>query len=224
MAKRGTRRSAKKTKGHKGRSAGTFARRAPTREPYDFVLIVCEGKKTEPFYLYGLRAKYSLSSANIIILHSGATDPKSIVEFALKEMSAEPYDRAFCVFDRDGHGTYDVALQIIAASSEGKANRLVAITSWPCFELWLLLHFVYTSAPYAGNASRSAGEKLVADLLQHIANYQKGQKGLFEALFSKLNTAVKNAKRLEQHNEQTQTTNPHTKVHQLVTYLIGLKT
>jgi RloB-like protein len=218
MAKRSSRPS-----GRKGRSAGTFARRAPTREPYDFVLIVCEGKKTEPNYLNGLRAKYSLSSTNIIILHSGATDPKSIVEFALQEMEAEPYDRAFCVFDRDGHGTYDKALQIIAASPEGKADRLLAITSWPCFELWLLLHFVYTSSPYAGSANRSAGDKLLADLRQHLANYQKGQKGWFEALFSKLDTAIKNAKRLEQHNHQTNATNPHTKVHQLVTYLIGLK-
>src|SRR4051812_3937703 len=102
------------------RAARSFARREPSREPYEFVLIACEGSKTEPHYLMGLRTAYSLSSANIKIVHDGATDPRSIVGFALAEMSKEGYDRAFCVFDRDGHQTYDEALRLVSTSDEGK--------------------------------------------------------------------------------------------------------
>src|SRR5882757_9752287 len=97
-----------------GRQAKTYARRGPQREPYDLVLIVCEGTKTEPNYLTGLRNAYRLSSANIKILPAGATDPMSIVAFTQSEMTREQYDRAYCVFDRDGHQTYDGALQRIA--------------------------------------------------------------------------------------------------------------
>jgi len=61
-----------------GRSAKAYARRGPTREPHDYVLIVCEGTKTGPNYFFGLSNNYSLSSANIKILHGGATDPKAL--------------------------------------------------------------------------------------------------------------------------------------------------
>jgi hypothetical protein len=221
MAKRASRSAKKQRRG--GRDAKTFARRGPTREPYDVVLIVCEGSKTEPNYLAGLRTAYSLSNANIKILHGGATDPKSIVEFALAEMGREGYDRAFCVFDRDGHQTFDEALGIISGSAEGRANRLVAITSWPCFEIWLLLHFTYSAAPYTATGSRSAGDRVLAEVLKHLADYQKGQKGLFEALAPRLDDAMTNASRLETQNKITGTNNPHTRMHHLIKYLTTLK-
>src|SRR5882757_6214240 len=98
-----------------GRQAKSYARRGPQREPYDLVLIVCEGTKTEPNYFMGLRNAYRLSSANIKILPAdGATDPMSIITFTQTEMKREPYDRAYCVFDRNGHQNYDAALQRIA--------------------------------------------------------------------------------------------------------------
>lgn len=221
MAKRASRIAKRQRRG--GRSAKTFARRGPIREPYDFVLIVCEGSKTEPNYFAGLRTAYSLSNANIEILHGGATDPKSIVGFALAKMGQEGYDRAFCVFDRDGHQTFDEALGIVSSSAEGKANRLAAITSWPCFEIWLLLHFTYSAAPYTATGGRSAGDKVLAEVLKHITNYQKGQKGLFEALAPRLGNAIMNALRLEKQNKTTGTDNPHTRMHHLIKYLTTLK-
>jgi hypothetical protein len=210
-------------KGRAGRSAKTFARRGPTREPYDVVLIVCEGTKTEPHYLYGLRTAYALSNANIVIVHSGATDPKSIVEFALNEMTTGGYDRAYCVFDRDGHQTYDPALNLIAQSSDGRAGRLVAVTSWPCFEIWVLLHFTYSTAPFAGSGSRSACDNVLAEVQKHMTNYTKGHKGVFEALAPRLDKALSNAAKLEKHNRTTQTENPHTRMHELVNALKSLK-
>jgi hypothetical protein len=187
------------------------------------VLIVCEGTKTEPNYLEGLKSVYSLSSANIKIAHSGATHPRGIVEFTLEEMDKNEYDRAYCVFDTEGEQKHLDALQVIAASPEGKAKRLFAITSSPCFEVWLLLHFAYTSAPFAATGKRSAGEMVVAKLIVHIADYKKGQKGLFEVMLSRLDAAIANAKKLEKHNKESGTTNPHTKVHDLVEYLRAIK-
>jgi hypothetical protein len=205
-----------------GRLARTFARREPKREPYDYILIVCEGAKTEPNYLQGLRTAYSLSSANIKIVHD-KTDPKSIVEYALTEMAKDDFDRAYCVFDRDGHQTYDKALQLIGQSDEGKQGRLMAITSWPSFEIWILLHFAYTTAPFNAAGRKSAGDRVLAEVLKRMAGYTKGGKGVFEALASKLETALTNAKKLEKHNATTKSNNPHTKVHLLVTALISLK-
>jgi hypothetical protein len=132
-------------------------------------------------------------------------------------------DRAFCVFDRDSHQTYTEALKLIAASAEGRAERLVAITLWPCFEIWVLLHFAYSIAPFASSGNRSACDNILAEVQRHMASYAKGYRGVFEALTPRLDTALSNAKKLEKHNQTTGTTNPHTRMHELVEALTGLK-
>ena len=86
----------------KPRSARTYRRKEEVRESYDVVLIVCEGKKTEPEYFEGLKRAYRLSGANIKVVPGDGNDPVSIVKHALTEYRKGGYDRAFCVFDRDG--------------------------------------------------------------------------------------------------------------------------
>jgi RloB-like protein len=130
------------------RPPDSYKRRGPQREPYDYVLIVCEGEKTEPGYFRGLRQAYRLSSANIEITHPNATDPVNIVRFTEARLVAGGFDRAYCVFDRDNHTNHDEALQMVTQSENGKQKRLFAITSVPCFELWVLLHFRYTSSAF----------------------------------------------------------------------------
>ena len=61
------------------RPRNAAARGRPSREPYDRVLIVCEGTKTEPNYFSDLARHYELSTANIEIVGSGA-DPLTIVK------------------------------------------------------------------------------------------------------------------------------------------------
>src|SRR5215213_4074645 len=98
----------------KGRPAETYARRAPVRQPHDYVLIGCEGKKTEPNYLQGLKSEYRLSNANIRIVHPSATDPTSIVRFAEAELRDGEYDRVYCVFDRDSHVSFASATLLLS--------------------------------------------------------------------------------------------------------------
>jgi RloB-like protein len=72
----------------------------------------------------------------------------------------------------------------------------VAITSWPCFEIWVLLHFHYTTAPVTATGNKSAGDKVLAEVVKRMGNYTKGDRGIFEALAPRLSTALANAKRL----------------------------
>jgi len=51
----------------KAKKADALRREAQKREPYDVVLIVCEGDKTEPNYFKELRDAFKLSTANIRI-------------------------------------------------------------------------------------------------------------------------------------------------------------
>jgi hypothetical protein len=203
------------------RTAGSYARRGPVREPYDRVLIVCEGEKTEPHYFGGLRRHYRLSSANIEITPANGTDPISIVTFAQARLG--DYDRTFCVFDRDGHQNYDAAVARAAQSAEGKQGKFVAITSWPCFEFWLLLHFGYSAAPFHRAGKKSSGDQAIAKLATHIPGYNKGLKNIYDLLAPKTTDAIQNAMRLQRENTRTRSSNPSTRAHELVQYLITLK-
>lgn len=133
------------------------------------------------------------------------------------------FDRAYCVFDRNGHDNYDAALRQIAASKEGREGRLFGITSWPCFEVWILLHFLYSAAPFEKTGRESSCERVIRALKAYLPKYSKGDRGIFESTADKMDTAIKHALRLEAENEKSGSVNPATKMHRLVAYLIELK-
>lgn len=204
------------------RKVSEYRRRAATREPYDVVLIVCEGKKTEPLYLSRLRRLHRLSSANIEILPSPGQDPMSIVNYTEERREAGDFDCTFCVFDRDGHAGYDQALRRVS-DLQNAGKNITAITSWPCFEVWLLLHFAYTSRPFSSVPNTSACEMVIRDLKTYLPNYDKGRAALYDELLPYQVGAIMRAQRLEEENVRTATTNPSTGIHSLVRYLINLK-
>ena len=205
------------------RHAKSYERRAPTREPYDVVLIVCEGKKTEPLYLNRLRILHRLSSANIQVLSADGTDPINIVAFTERQLQRGIYDKAFCVFDRNGHANYDSALQRISASADGKKGKLEAITSWPCFEVWLLLHFRYSAAAFQRSGRHSSCDKVIRELKAYLPLYEKGSQSIYDELLPRQADAMRHADRLEKENLITNSSNPSTRLHYLVSYLQSLR-
>ncbi len=135
----------------KGRAKPTshLRRGQPTREPYDRMLIVCEGKKTEPNYFNEMRQEARISTLHIRILHSQeGPQPLQVVNSAESEFQkTKQFEKVFAVFDRDDHKTYADAIAKAESlngklkNDEGKPVLFEAIVSVPCFELWLLLHF-----------------------------------------------------------------------------------
>ena len=61
----------------------SLSRRPPSVEPRDRVLIVCEGKKTEPNYFKRLRGMLRLSSTTVKVVHEGPS-PITVVKTAVK--------------------------------------------------------------------------------------------------------------------------------------------
>jgi len=197
-------------------------RKLSTREPYNRVLIVCEGSKTEPRYFNEIKRKFRLSATNVDVINQGAS-PISVVTTALdrqkRELNlGEKYDIIFCVFDRDEHASYD------RASDIANAKNLKLARSWPCFEFWLLLHFGYTRKPYERSGRVSPAEDCVNDLKKHLPNYKKAQHGLFRELEDRLEDAKANAQRTIVDGNKTNDLNPSTEIHVLVDCLQHLKT
>lgn len=207
----------------KARKTETLRRARAKRAPYDMVLIVCEGGKTEPNYFLKLRDALRLNTANIEICGKECnSSPRDVVDFAIHKYNAsKDYDIVYCVFDKDIHQTYSEALDKIRQTNLAKDHKMLAITSVPCFEVWFLLHFGYTSKGYvAGQGSICA--QVIKDLKKYIPEYEKGSGDIYRKIQDKTDIAVTNAKKLSRHNTDAQTDNPSTKVHQLVEYLTAL--
>jgi len=207
----------------KARNKADLRRSKAKRAPYDRVLIVCEGSKTEPVYLSDLKDCLKLNSANIEIDGNCGSSPISVYNHAKRRYTEEkkksdPYDRIFCVFDKDTHGhAYDQAKAKI--NSSRPSGVFTAITSIPCFEYFLLLHFEYTTKPFAAEANKSVCDCVVKDLRKHITDYEKGNNGLFEATYDKLEVALKHCKKAKYDAQIAGTDNPTTLMHELVEYL-----
>jgi hypothetical protein len=205
------------------KQARALARKKGQRPPYDRVLIVCEGKKTEPFYFEAIRRKYRISPMHISVHHGGVTQPKQIVDYAERTfLKARAYDQVYVVFDRDDHPTYHDALQKAATldgklkNDERKLVRFIAIPSVPCFELWLLLHFQDVHA-------FGTRDEITQKLKLHISDYEKGAENIYERTEHLTRDALKRAKHLKSMYVAASGTDPYTDIDSLVELLHSLK-
>lgn len=210
----------------KSRNASQLARRTAHREPYAKVLIVCEGEKTEPNYFQELKDHYALNSANIEINGDCGSEPVSIIKYGKQRYREErdagdAFNKVYCVFDKDAHQNHGQALDEIRNAKP--KDTFVAIISVPCFEYWLLLHYSYTTQPYAALPGNSACNQVLHDLRKYMPDYAKGAKDIFTKLTGQLVLAIQNSERGLQECAASGTDNPTTRVYELVNFLQQIK-
>ena len=206
------------------RQARALQRKKGTRPPYDRVLIVCEGTKTEPLYFNDIRIQNRFPSAHVEIVSGRyGTQPLQIVNYAHdKFIETRSFEWVFAVFDRDDHTSYHQALSKAAQldnmlrSDERKRVRFVAVPSVPCFELWILLHFVEIHAHFHRDV-------IIARLCDHIASYRKGVAGIYGRTWPHLEVAMSRAKKLQSKFNASSGDQPYTNVDVVVTLLKGLR-
>ena len=211
----------------KFRNANDLARQKAKRSPYKTILIVCEDSKSSPNYFNEIKKYFRLNTANVIVMPSKGSAPISVVEHSIEIARKTPLiDRIVCVFDRDNHESYERAINKLKNHKPKRNDKsksiYKAIVSTPCFEIWLLLHFCYTTKTYSSSGNKSAAEILISDLLKELPSYNKSVTHWFNDVIEKLNTAIKYAKQLQEHNNKTSSTNPATNMHELIEYLINI--
>ena len=208
------------------KSKQELQRSRPLRDQYPKILIVCEGEKTEPSYFTEIKNHYKINTANIVICSGSGSDPMSIIHSAKKRYKEEnnandPFDKVYCVFDKDSHTHYLSALNSIASAKP--KDTWFAITSVPCFEYWLLLHFDYTTRAYSSLPNKSACDQTISDLKKYLPSYKKGQPDIFSNLIKRLENAKNNATQSLKAAKESDTDNPSTKVHELIDFMQNIK-
>lgn len=195
------------------RDSASLRRKPGQNRPRSITLIVCEGE-TEQEYFAAARIKYGLTTAEIILAENTlGSAPISVVECAEKKYT-EPggYDQIYCVFDRDGHESFDRARHRIhiLASRKKKPLPIQEAISIPCFEFWVLLHYEKTDAPF--NSCTDVIHRIRA---QHLSLYEKADAATARQLMIKVTDALKNAHWLEARAENNNY-NPYTSVHMVL--------
>lgn len=185
-----------------------LSRRLDNLAPRPYILIVCEGKKTEPEYFKGFR----LPNADVRVVGTGV-NTVGVVRAAL-ELMKDPnqiYDKVWCVFDRDTFPTqhFDEALKL------AKLHDIMVAYSNICFEVWFLLHFGYTTA--SRNSAQCCDE--LTKLLQ--MGYTKGLRDIYRLLQTRQADAIRHAETLlgSYSPHRPSHDNPSTTVHLLVAEL-----
>lgn len=212
----------------KARAGAELQRRKRERARNMRYLIVCEGTKTEPHYFRDFLDDLGIRPQMVRIAPNDGVSPDRVVAHAVAlyeedAAAGDAFDTVYCVFDRDRHTTFEAAVQRTKDLSAEK-KRFVAITSTPCFEVWLLLHFGYSDQPFNPAGKKSVGDQVVAALKAKpgFAKYGKGQKGIYGHLKAKLTDAVTHAERLRKHGVATGSINPATDVDELVKAILAL--
>lgn len=167
--------------------------RNPKRQENEVILIVCEGEKTEKNYLNRLKDLFSLSNVSINIFSSKNPSPLQVVKFAKEKSKENSYDKIYCVFDKDTHSNFDKAKQ------ECKKYKFEEITSNPCFEFWILLHFTYTTKSFATNSP--CNELINTYLKGYIKDYTKNY-NFTNIIQQNLDTAIANAQKANEEAEK----------------------
>jgi len=145
--------------------------------------ILCEGEKTEPFYIKGYVLAHAPNKASVISVPDVKYNtPIALVDEAIRlknSRETSPGDEFWVVYDREAVSKYAHELHLQARNKANKNNIHIGLSNI-CFELWLLQHFGYRNTPYSCCDDLLKNSPLKADLIKaRVGDYTKGDPHLF---------------------------------------------
>ena len=193
------------------------------------ILIVCEGKETEPNYFSSFPKMDNVS----VVTTGGKGSPSQVVKKALElrdKAKQSPYDAVWAVFDKDNFTDFKTAID----TAQGK--QIGCAWSNEAFELWFICHF---ENPTSAISRNDYGSKIEAHVKQGAKkqklsqyqkfSYQKNDGNIRSTLLDcggNEENAIKWAEKQAQeqgkwHGENWDKHNPCTMVYLLVKQLLG---
>lgn len=189
------------------------------RKVKPLVLIVSEGKDTEINYFKQFNQKYVNVDVKPVDKNSDGknksrkTDPSNLVDKAIEyidnkyDINEEDGDRVWCLMDVDlnynnPNPVESRAQEIQKAYTKVenyKKKSKVRINfglSNPCFEIWYLLHYKYTTANLKNYDA--VKEKIEKDT--PIGEYEKN-KSIYSVVHDQTSTALRNCEKLRKYYE-----------------------
>lgn len=184
------------------------------------ILIAVEGNnKTEKLYFNNF--EHFDSNFNISYAKGNDTDPLGLVQMLIKEikkleLDLNKTDIAYCIFDTDVDPNKNKIIE--EAIQLARKNNIKIITSSPCFELWFLLHYDYTT-------TNMDNEEVIKRLKEYYPKYEKII-NIYPDIIKEIDSAIDRAKKLEKYQNDnnrrigTVEANPNTEAYKIVEHLM----
>ena len=201
-----------------------FKRLEKPRKSRRVFLIISEGDIEKIYFnQYNKYLNQLDGKVNINVYTAGhTTDPLGIVKYAIKKIKASKdrkiFEKIFCVFDTDTvkQGAENKK-NFIKAEELAKKHNFGLITSFPCFELWLLLHFEDYSKPGV------KCEIIIKRLQEFLPAYPEDKNknaferiNFFDSYLNRLGNAINRAKNLNSKNYSDNSIDyPDTKIYEI---------
>ena len=193
------------------------------RPPRLRTLIVCEGEKTEPYYLNEFKRLDDVRRWRDVKIVAGRGGLRQqVVERAVKEQSRREYDEVFCVLDTEAQDSPEAVDDLRRSIERAELEDIRLVLSNPSFEVWLIAHFERTSRRFSGGAD---AVRCVDDWFRRrfARSYDKADRTLFSTLKTRLPEALANAHAVREHDHGTfdgvEKCNSCTTVDELLTHL-----
>ena len=186
-----------------------------TREERKILLVATEGNnKTEKNYFTEFNR--TQNRYHIVFAEGNNTDPAKVVTDAAvssenRGLELTHGDKAYAVVDTD----FGKEKQIQEARRLAEKYRVDLLLSNPCFEIWFLLHFRYSTRGYSSNS------EVLDEIKNRWSDYEKNMES-FSSITDRTEIAIENAMQLEKYHEKNnekvviERCNPSTNVYKLV--------
>lgn len=187
------------------------------RKTRKIIVLGVEGKnQTETLYFSELERRQN--DYHFIFHKTNDTDPLKIINNTAKDakkqgLNTKYGDIAAVVFDMDlDYAKTKEHKQILELA---KNKNIEIYSSNPCFELWYLLHFRYSTKSF------NSSKEVIDELKKYIPDYKKNRCD-FNILEPQSYEAIKNAKQLQtkiaetSKNRNSIVNNPNTDVYKIV--------
>lgn len=197
------------------------------------ILFVAEGTVTEPTYIDLFREHFKIPERLIVFKNVPNVDPKGLVEQVLqarqeminnKSYNPGSGDRSFVLCDVKEH--IESTNELITKShfnnaiqSIKKFDDVYLITSNPCFEYWLLLHFGFFQSAMT---AEEACEKLKRQSCFESFNKHISRQ-MFLELEKTLLIAISNGNKTAELDKNKHNSNPHSYMSEFMSRLKFIK-
>lgn len=159
------------------------------RQPKKLIIISSEGKnKTEQNYF----KKFNNKETRINFAPGNDTDPIKIAQNLKNYIQDIKDDVYYACALVDGDLREDKNAEIKEADEIAKQAGFEIILSNPCFEVWYICHYLFSTKNYSSN------EQVINQLKKYVRDYNKNKNDMFEETNEKIDMAYKNAVKLEE--------------------------
>ncbi|OCL18916.1 hypothetical protein A9G07_11815 [Gilliamella sp. wkB72] len=188
------------------------------------ILILTEGV-SEKIYFDGLKNKLSLSTLSVI--KSEYTDSVGIIKNAItiaeeSIQKLEPFDYIFCIFDLDTVKDKNFINEVTNYENQNPKQpkvKIFPIYTYPCFEIWFILHFCLCTKPFTSKGKKSIGDTAKSYLKKHANEYNETNKKCIEKFIDNYKEALNNSMKLIEWQKDNESINPICTIHKLVKLL-----